>query len=170
MDLSEVMISEEEINAMVDRLATQINNDYQGEELIVVSVLTGGFVFTADLVRKLTMPVKIDFVQAKSYSGTTSTGELTIKKDISMDIAGKNVLIVEDIIDTGNTLKKLKDYLNSYNPKSLKLCTAFDKPDRRVNDLSSDYNGIVIPDEFIVGYGLDYDDSFRNFKDVRIVR
>ncbi len=170
MDLSEVMISEEEINAMVDRLAAQINNDYQGEELIVVSVLTGGFVFTADLVRKLTMPVKIDFVQAKSYSGTTSTGELTIKKDISMDISGKNVLIVEDIIDTGNTLKKLKEYLSSYNPKSLKLCTAFDKPDRRVNDLSSDYNGIVIPDEFIVGYGLDYDDSFRNFKDVRIVR
>lgn len=170
MDTSTVMISEQEIAALVERVASEINRDYKDEEVVIIGILTGGFIFTADLVRKLEMPVTIDFMKVSSYVGENSTGVLTIKKDISIDIEGKHVIIVEDIIDTGNTLKKLKEKLLERNPKSLKLCTAFDKPSRRVNDLTPDYNGIVIPDEFIVGYGLDYDESFRNFADIRIVR
>lgn len=170
MDLSEIMIPQDEIASMVTRVAEEINKDYKGEELIVVGILTGAFVFTADLVRELDMPVIVDFMQVKSYVGDKSTGTLTIKRDLSTDIKGKNVLIVEDIIDTGNTLKALKEMLLQREPKSLKICTAFDKPSRRVNDLTPDYNGITVPDEFIVGYGLDYDGAYRNLKEVRIVR
>ncbi|MCR5527795.1 MAG: hypoxanthine phosphoribosyltransferase [Saccharofermentans sp.] len=170
MDLSEIMISKEEIASMVTRVAGEINKDYKNEDLVVIGILTGAFVFTADLVRELDMPVIIDFMQVKSYQGTTSTGTLTIKRDISTDIKDKHVLIVEDIIDTGNTLKALKELLLSRGPKSLKICTAFDKPSRRVNDLTPDYNGITVPDEFIVGYGLDFDGAYRNLKEVRIVR
>ena len=170
MDLSEIMIPPDEIASMVTRVAEEINKDYKGEELIVVGILTGAFVFTADLVRELDMPVIVDFMQVKSYVGDKSTGTLTIKRDMSTDIKGKNVLIVEDIIDTGNTLKALKEMLLQREPKSLKICTAFDKPSRRVNDLTPDYNGITVPDEFIVGYGLDYDGAYRNLKEVRIVR
>ncbi|MCQ2532470.1 MAG: hypoxanthine phosphoribosyltransferase [Saccharofermentans sp.] len=171
MDTSTVMISEEQIRNMVTDVASKINSDYGSEEeLIVIGILTGSYVFTADLVRELNMPITIDFMQVSSYEGQNSTGLLKIKKDLGTDIEGKNVLIVEDIIDTGNTLKKLKEMLLGRNPKSLKICTAFDKPSRRVNDLKPDYNGIVIPDEFIVGYGLDYDGKYRNFKDIRIVR
>ncbi len=170
MDLSEIMIPQDEIASMVTRVAEEINKDYKGEELIVVGILTGAFVFTADLVRELDMPVIVDFMQVKSYVGDKSTGTLTIKRDMSTDIKGKNVLIVEDIIDTGNTLKALKEMLLQREPKSLKICTAFDKPSRRVNDLTPDYNGITVPDEFIVGYGLDYDGAYRNLKEVRIVR
>lgn len=170
MDLSEIMIPQDEIASMVTRVAEEINKDYKSEELIVVGILTGAFVFTADLVRELDMPVIVDFMQVKSYVGDKSTGTLTIKRDLSTDIKGKNVLIVEDIIDTGNTLKALKEMLLQREPKSLKICTAFDKPSRRVNDLTPDYNGITVPDEFIVGYGLDYDGAYRNLKEVRIVR
>ncbi|MBR6484979.1 MAG: hypoxanthine phosphoribosyltransferase [Clostridiales bacterium] len=171
MDTSEILISQEEISGMVKRVASEINNDYCGvEELVVVPILTGAFIFASDLVRELKMPVNIDFMQVSSYVGENSTGVLKIKKDITVDIRGKDVLIVEDIIDTGRTLKLLKEMLAKKEPKSLKICTAFDKPDRRLNDLVPDYNGIVIPDKFIVGYGLDYNGQFRNYKDIRIVR
>ena len=116
------------------------------------------------------MPVIVDFMQVSSYVGEYSTGELKIKKDLSVDIKGMDVLIVEDIIDTGRTLSLLKEQLQRREPKSLKICTAFDKPDRRVIDLVPDYNGITIPDEFIVGYGLDLDGKYRDFDDIRIVR
>ena len=169
IDTSKVLISKAQIEEMLDRVSSELNRDYAGEELIVIGILTGGFVFTADLVRKLDMPVIVDFMQVSSYVGTNSTGVLTIKKDLSVDIEGKNVLIVEDIIDTGRTLKMLKENLQGRNPKSLRICTAIDKPDRRVNDLKPDYNGISIPDEFIVGYGLDLDSKYRNFEDIRIV-
>lgn len=169
VDVSEVLISEQEINAMVDHVASLINKDYGDEELIVVGILTGSYVFTADLARKLTMPVIVDFMQVSSYKGQTSTGVLTVKKDLSFDIEGKNVLIVEDIIDTGFTLKCLKELLLKRNPKSLKICTAFDKPERRKSDIEADYKGIVIPDKFIVGYGLDYDGEYRNLKDICVV-
>lgn len=169
VDVSEIMISEREIKAMVEHTASLINKDYGDEELIVVGILTGSYVFTADLVRELTMPVIVDFMQVSSYQGQNSTGVLTIKKDLSMDIKGKNVLIVEDIIDTGYTLKCLKELLLKREPKSLKICTAFDKPERRTNKIEADYKGITIPDKFIVGYGLDYDGEYRNLKDVCIV-
>ena len=169
MDKFDLMISEEEIKAKVKEVADKISRDYDGESIVVISVLTGAFIFTADLVRELTIPVdKIDTVQISSYEGTKSTGNFIFKKDITTDISGKNVLIVEDIVDTGRTLKKLREMLQMREPKSIKICTAFDKPSRRVNDL--DYNCFTIPDEFVVGYGLDYDGKYRQFKDIMIVR
>ena len=171
MDKFDLMISAEEISARVKEVADQISRDYEGESLVVIGVLTGAFIFTADLVRELTVDVEdIDFIHLSSYAGTKSTGNFVFKKDISIDISGKNVLIVEDIVDTGRTLKKLREMLSMREPKSIKICTAFDKPSRRVNDLVPDYNCFTIPDEFIVGYGLDYDDKYRQFKDVKIVR
>lgn len=171
MDKFDLMISEEEIKAKVKEVADKISRDYDGESIVVISVLTGAFIFTADLVRELTIPVdKIDTVQISSYEGTKSTGNFIFKKDITTDISGKNVLIVEDIVDTGRTLKKLREMLQMREPKSIKICTAFDKPSRRVNDLVPDYNCFTIPDEFVVGYGLDYDGKYRQFKDIKIVR
>lgn len=168
-DISEVLVSSQEIRAMVERVASQINNDYADEEVVLIGVLTGGYVFTADLARHLTMPVIVDFVQVSSYKGQNSTGVLTFKKDVSLDIAGKNVIIAEDIIDTGFTLKCLKEKLMERNPNSVKICTAFDKPSRRTADIKPDYKGITIPDKFIVGYGLDYDGAYRNLKDICVV-
>lgn len=170
MDKLDLMISEEEIVKRVKEVAAQISRDYNGEPVIVIGVLTGAFIFCSDLVRNLDLPVNIDFVQVSSYMGDKSTGELKIKKDISTDISGENVLIVEDIIDTGRTLMKLKQMLQERGPKSIKICTAFDKPSRRVVDLVPDYNCFTIPDSFVVGYGLDYDGKYRQFKDVKIVR
>ena len=171
MDKFEIMISEEEISQKVKQIGARISSDYNGESVIVVGVLTGAFIFAADLIRELTVPVeKVDFVHVSSYKGDQSTGNFIFKKDLSCDIEGKNVLRVEDIIDTGRTLKKLREILMLRNPKSIKICTAFDKPSRRVTELVPDYNCFTIPDEFIVGYGLDYDDKYRQFKDVRIVR
>ena len=167
----DTMISSEEIAAKVKEIGAKISRDYEDESVIVIGVLTGAFIFTADLVREITVPVEsVDFVSISSYEGDTSTGNFKFKKDISCDIKGKNVLIVEDIVDTGRTLKKLKEILMMREPKSIKICTAFDKPSRRVNDLVPDYNCITVPDEFIVGYGLDYDGNYRQFKDIRIVR
>lgn len=170
INTDQVLITHDEIEQMLDRISAEINRDYNGTPLVVVGILTGAFIFTADLIKRLNMPVIVDFMQVSSYVGEFSTGNLKIKKDLSYDIRDKNVLIVEDIIDTGRTLALLKEQLWSRGPKSLKICTAFDKPSRRVNDLVPDYNGITIPDEFIVGYGLDLDGEYRNFDDVRIVR
>ena len=170
IDTSEVLITHEQIQERLDRLAAELNRDYAGKPLVVVGILTGAFIFCSDLVRRLEMPVIVDFMQVSSYVGEISTGNLKIKKDMSYDIAGKDVLIVEDIIDTGRTLALLKEQLLKRGPASLKICTAFDKPDRRVTELVPDYNGITIPDKFIVGYGLDLDGEYRNYDDIRVVR
>ena len=170
INTDKVLVTHAEIEAMLDRISAELNRDYKDTPLVVVGILTGAFIFTADLVRRLEMPVIIDFMQVSSYVGEYSTGELKIKKDMSCDIKDMDVLIVEDIIDTGRTLKLLKEQLLTRDPKSLKICTAFDKPSRRVNDLVPDYNGITVPDEFIVGYGLDLDGRYRDFDDIRIVR
>ena len=170
INTDKVLVTHAEIEAMLDRISAELNRDYKDTPLVVVGILTGAFIFTADLVRRLEMPVIIDFMQVSSYVGEYSTGELKIKKDMSCDIKDMDVLIVEDIIDTGRTLKLLKEQLLTRGPKSLKICTAFDKPRRRVNDLVPDYNGITVPDEFIVGYGLDLDGRYRDFDDIRIVR
>lgn len=170
IDTSEVLITHEQIQEMLDRLAAELNRDYAGRPLVVVGILTGAFIFCSDLVRRLEMPVIVDFMQVSSYVGEISTGNLKIKKDMSYDIAGKDVLIVEDIIDTGRTLALLKEQLLKRGPASLKICTAFDKPDRRVTELVPDYNGITIPDKFIVGYGMDLDGEYRNYDDIRVVK
>ena len=170
IDTSRILVTHEQIEEMLDRLSDQLNRDYAGQHLIVVGILTGAFIFTSDLVRRLTMPVTVDFMQVSSYVGEVSSGVLKIKKDMSYDIEGQHVLIVEDIVDTGRTLALLMEMLEKRNPASLKVCTAFDKPARRVNSFVPDYNGLTVPDEFIVGYGLDLDGEYRNFDDVRIVR
>ncbi|MBR1906692.1 MAG: hypoxanthine phosphoribosyltransferase [Saccharofermentans sp.] len=170
IDTSRVLVTHEQIEEMLTRLSDQLNRDYEGKHLVVVGILTGAFIFTSDLVRRLNMPVTVDFMQVSSYVGEISSGVLKIKKDLSYDIAGKDVLIVEDIVDTGRTLELLMEQLRKRNPASLKVCTAFDKPARRVNSFVPDYNGLTVPDEFIVGYGLDLDGEYRNFDDIRIVR
>lgn len=170
IDTSRVLVTHEQIEEMLERLSAQLNRDYAGRHLVVVGILTGAFIFTSDLIRRLTMPVTVDFMQVSSYVGEVSSGVLKIKKDLSYDIEGKDVLIVEDIVDTGRTLALLMEQLQKRNPASLKVCTAFDKPARRVNTFVPDYNGLTVPDEFIVGYGLDLDGEYRNFDDIRIVR
>ena len=159
----DVMISEEEIANKVKELAKQIEKDYEGEQLLVVGILKGASVFVSDLIRKIDLDVNIDFMSVSSYgNGTESSGTVRILKDLDVDTAGKNVLIVEDIIDSGLTLSNLVKELKIRNPKSLKLCTLLDKPQRRTSNIPVDYVGFVIEDKFIVGYGIDWAEKYRN--------
>lgn len=159
----EVLISKEELAAKVAELGAQISKDYEGEELFLIGILKGSVPFMADLMRAITLDVEMDFMSVSSYgSGTKSSGVVRILKDLDSDIAGKNVLIVEDIIDSGLTLAYLKEYLAKRNPKSIKIVTMLSKPARRKADLEADYTGFVIDDKFIVGYGLDIDQKYRN--------
>ena len=157
------MISETEIAKKVEEIAKQIENDYKGEPLLVVGILKGASVFVSDLIRKINLDVSIDFMSVSSYGNSTeSSGTVKILKDLDIDIAGKNVLIVEDIIDSGLTLSNLVKELQIRNPKSLKLCTLLDKPERRKTDVHVDYVGFVIEDKFIAGYGIDWAEKYRN--------
>ena len=166
----EVMISEEEVNRRIRELGEQISRDYEGKQVHLVCVLKGGSFFLCELAKRITVPVSIDFMSVSSYGGeTTSSGIVRIVKDLDTPIEGKNVLIAEDIIDTGRTLAYLMEHLKQRKPKSLKLCTLLDKPDRRVSDVKVDYTGFEIPDEFVVGYGLDYDQRYRNLPYVGVV-
>ena len=169
-EIERVLVSEDEIKVAVKNLATQLNCDYADKKPIVVCILKGSIFFTADLVRELNFPVTIDFMSVSSYgSSTISQGDLKIKKDLSFDINGRHVIIIEDIIDSGNTLYKLKKLLEQRNPASIKIATLLNKPDRRVTPISADYCCFTIPDEFVVGYGLDYDERFRTLKDVCVL-
>ncbi len=166
-DVEEVLVSREEIAQMVKRLGKRISEDYKNEELILVGVLKGGFVFLADLMREISIPVDMDLIAVSSYGASTkSSGVVRIIKDMDMSVADKHVLIVEDLVDTGLTLRHLKDLFNTRGPKSVKRCTALDKPSRRKVDIEIEYGGIVVPDKFIVGYGLDYAGKYRNLPDV----
>ena len=168
--VTDTMISSEEIRQAVSRLGKQISEDYAGSEIVVIGILKGAFVFLADLVREISCPMILDFMQVSSYgSGTVSSGNVKIKKDVDYDIEGRDVLIVEDIIDSGVTMQCLKRELMTRNPKSIKVCAAFDKPSRRTVDFTADYIGIEVPDEFIVGYGLDFDGKYRNLPDVCVL-
>ena len=158
-----VMISEEEIRARIQDMGGQISRDYEGEEILAVGVLRGGAFFCTELTQRITVPVIVDFIEASSYGdGTVSSGTVNITKDLIEDVEGKNVLIIEDIIDTGNTLSRLAEKLKKRGPKSLKICTLLDKPERRVVQMKVDYNGFQIPDKFVVGYGMDYAQRYRN--------
>ncbi|MGL5313116.1 MAG: hypoxanthine phosphoribosyltransferase [Peptostreptococcaceae bacterium] len=166
----EVMLSEEQIAAKVTELAKQIEKDFAGEELLVVGILKGASVFVSDLIRKIDLDVNIDFMSVSSYgSGTESSGVVKILKDLDVNIEGKNVLIVEDIIDSGLTLSNLVAALQTRNPKSLKLCTLLDKPQRRTVNIPVDYVGFIIEDKFIVGYGIDWAEKYRNLPYIGIV-
>ena len=164
------MFTEEQIREKVIELGKQIENDYKGEEVLVVGILKGANVFTCDLIRQIDLDVKIDFMSVSSYgSGTESSGTVRILKDLDTDIKGRNVLIVEDIIDSGRTLSNLVKELQIREPKSLKLCTLLDKPSRRVVDVDVEYVGFEIEDKFIVGYGIDYAEKYRNLPYIGIV-
>ncbi len=165
-----VLISEEEIEKRILEMAKEISEYYNGEEVHLVSVLKGGVFFTCELAKRLTVPVSIDFMSVSSYGNDTkSSGVVKVIKDLDEAIEGKNVLVVEDIIDSGRTLSYLMENLKSRKPKSLHLCTLLDKPERRVIDVKVDYTGFSIPDEFVVGYGLDYMQHYRNLPYIGIV-
>lgn len=155
-------LSAEQIQEKVIELADKISRDYVGKEVIAVGILKGSFMFFADLTRNLDIPVFIDFVISSSYTRTSSTGEVSIHYDIREDIEGKNVLLIDDIIDTGISLNHIRKKILSRRPASLKICVLLDKKDRRVVDVPVDYTGFEIPDKFVVGYGLDYNNNFRN--------
>ena len=170
-DIERVLVSKEDIDAMVARLGRQISEDYDGQPLVVLGVLKGGFVFMADLIRSITVPLELDFIAVSSYGASTkSSGVVQLIKDADVELTGKHVLIVEDIIDSGLTLSYLKNMLEARNPLSVKICTAFDKPDRRKVELPVDYSGVTIPDEYVVGYGLDYDSQMRNIPELCVLK
>lgn len=165
-----VMISEEQVNKRIHELAEQISKDYEGKSVHLICILKGSAFFCCDLAKRLTVPVTIDFMSVSSYgSGTVSSGRVKIVKDLDESIQDREVIIIEDIIDSGNTLAYLKELLGTRAPKSLSICTLLDKPDRRVTDVDVNYVGFVIPDEFVVGYGLDYDQYYRNLPYVGVV-
>lgn len=170
-DIKQVLLSAEQIADKVKELGEQITRDYEGQELLVVGILKGSNVFMSDLVRKIQMPMKMDFMVVSSYGNATeSTGVVKIIKDIEESLEGKHLLIVEDIIDSGLTLKYLKQMLETRKPASIKLCTLVDKPARRKETVYVDYIGFELPDEFIVGYGIDYAEHYRNLPYIAILK
>ena len=171
-DIDHILVTEEQLKAKVNELGAQITRDYAGRDLLLVSILKGSVVFMADLMRAIQMPCGIDFMVVSSYGGanTTSTGLVKIVKDLDQDLSGKDLLIVEDILDTGITLSHLVPMLKLRNPASVRLCTILSKPRRRKADIEPDYLGFEVPDEFVVGYGLDYDENYRNLPYVGVLK
>ena len=165
-----VLISEEAVDAKIKEIGEIISKEYEGQAVHLVCILKGSVFFTCELAKRITVPVTMDFMSVSSYGdGTSSSGVVKIAKDLDETIEGKNVIVIEDIIDSGRTLHYLLDVLEKRNPKSMKLCTLLDKPERRVKDVKVDYTGFAIPDEFVVGYGLDYAQKYRNLPYIGVV-
>lgn len=165
-----VLLSEQEVDDRIQAIGEQISRDYAGKQVHLVCVLKGGSFFLCELAKRITVPVSLDFMSVSSYGGDTkSSGVVKIVKDLDDSIKDKDVLVVEDIVDSGRTLSYLLEMLQDRGPKSLKLCTLLDKPERRVVDVNVDYTGFQIPDEFVVGYGLDYDQRYRNLPYIGVV-
>lgn len=165
-----VLISEQDVDQRIQEMGEQISRDYEGRQIHLVCVLKGGTFFMCELAKRISVPVSLDFMSVSSYgSETKSSGVVKIVKDLDEPLTGKDVLVVEDIVDSGRTLSYLMEMLMDRNPASLRLCTLLDKPDRRVRDVKVDYTGFQIPDEFVVGYGLDYDQKYRNLPYIGIV-
>ena len=170
-DMESILLTEEQIQKRVDELGERISRDYAGKAPIFVGILKGSFVFMADLMRRVTLPCSVDFMAVSSYGNTTkTTGAVKINKDLSQDIEGKDVVVVEDILDSGVTLSYLSKYLLNRNPASLAIVTLLDKPSRRVADVHAKYSGFEIPDAFVVGYGLDYAEKYRNLPFIGILK
>ena len=170
-DIESILIDRDAIHARIKEMAARLEEDYRGETVVMICILRGASVFFCDLVRELDLDVRFEFMSVSSYgAGTTSSGEVRILKDINIPLANQNVVIVEDIIDSGNTLSYLKRLLEQRNPKSLKICALLDKPSRRKVELQGDYIGFTVEDKFLVGYGLDYAEKYRNLKDIGILK
>lgn len=170
-DIDKVLVTEDELAKITKKLGEQITKDYAGKNLLIVGVLKGSIYFFTDLSRHIDLPCTIDFMQASSYGeSTVSSGEIKIIKDIQEDLTGFDVLLVEDILDTGRTLKYICDMLSKRNPQSIAVITLLDKPSRRVADISADYVGVDVPNEFVVGYGLDYNQFYRNLPYIGVLK
>ena len=170
-DVERILFTEEQLQKRVAELGAQITADYAGKNPVLASVLRGSYIFMADLTRAIDLPLTVDFMAVSSYgAGTVSSGQVEIKKDLSDPIEGKNLLIIEDILDSGNTLYYLMDVLSARHPASIRICTLLDKPERRVKPIKADYAGFVIPDAFVVGYGLDYAEKYRNLPYIGILK
>ena len=170
-DIKGILLTEEMLREKTMWLAAQISRDFQGKNPVIISVLKGSFVFMADLVRGLTIPCMVDFLSVSSYgSGAKSSGEVQILKDLDTHIEGRHLLVVEDILDSGLTLSYIMKLLKARRPASIKLCTLLDKPDRRRVEVQVDYKGFTIPDEFVVGYGLDFNEQYRNLPFIGILK
>ncbi|MEG2118895.1 MAG: hypoxanthine phosphoribosyltransferase [Pseudoflavonifractor sp.] len=170
-DIKGVLFSAQDLTDRISAMAEEMNRDYAGKAPMLISVLRGSYVFMADLTRKITLPCTVDFMAVSSYgAGTKSSGQVQITKDLSDDIEGKDIIVVEDILDSGNTLSYLLELLKARKPASMRLCTLLDKPSRRTKEVHVDYVGFTIPDEFVVGYGLDYAEKYRNLPYIGILK
>lgn len=170
-DIKKILISEDELKAIVERLGKQITEDYKGKDVLLIGILKGSVIFMADLMRAIEVPCNIDFMAVSSYgNGTESSGRVKINKDLDNDIQGKDIIIIEDILDSGKTLYYIRDILSARKPASIKICTLFDKPERREADIKADYIGSLVPNEFIVGYGLDYAEYYRNLPFIGVLK
>jgi hypoxanthine phosphoribosyltransferase len=171
-DIQQILITEEQIRKRIEELGDQLTADYAGKFPVIVGVLKGVVVFYADMVRKIKVPCQMDFMWISSYQGTNSSGQMEVKRDVSVDIAGRHVLILEDIYDTGNSLDFTYRHLLSKHPASLKICTLLDKPERRKPGitLQPDYVGFTVPNAFVVGYGLDYNEEYRNLPYIGVLK
>ena len=170
-DIDRILISEEELSKIVKELGAKITEDYKDKNLLLVSILKGSVTFMADLMREITVPCEIDFMCVSSYGGGTKTsGTVKIIKDLDINLEGKDLLLVEDILDSGKTLNYITQVLKTRNPASIRICTLLDKPERREADIKADYFGAFVPDEFVVGYGLDYAEKYRNLPYIGVLK
>lgn len=170
-DIQEILYTEEELRDIVKRLGQRISEDYKDKNLFMVAALKGAVVFMADLMRAIDIPCAIDFLSLSSYgSGTSTSGEVQVRKDLDVQLEGRDLLVVEDILDSGVTLSFLLKTLSARNPKSIRLCTLLDKPERRKVPITPDYTGAIVPDKFIVGYGLDYAEKYRNLPYIGVLK
>ena len=170
-DIKKVLIDENELKSIVKRLGAEITADYKDKAVLLVGILKGSVIFMADLMREIDVPCNIDFMAVSSYgNGTESSGRVKINKDLDNDIQGKDIIIIEDILDSGKTLYYIRDILSARKPSSIKICTLFDKPERREADIKADYVGSLVPNEFIVGYGLDYSEYYRNLPFIGVLK
>lgn len=169
-DKISVLIAEEDVDKKIREIAEKISKDYEGKTVTLICILKGSVFFTCELAKRITIPVKLDFMSVSSYgAGTESSGRVKIIKDLDDSVEGKDIVVIEDIIDSGRTLSHLMTLLSSRKPNSIKLCTLLDKPDRRVVPVDVDYTGFNIPDKFVVGYGLDYDQNYRNLPYIGVI-
>ena len=171
-DIQEILLSEEQIRARIEELGQELTREYEGKDPVIVGVLKGVVVFYADMIRKINVPCQMDFMWISSYAGTESTGNMIVRRDVSVDIKGRHVLILEDIFDTGNSLDFTVKHLLAKEPASLKICTLLDKPEGRKTGitLKADYVGFTIPNAFVVGYGLDFNEHYRNLPYVGVLK